>query len=123
MSTIDFEIKKQKCMFVASFLKALSHPQRMLLLCCLVDGEKSVTELEELCGTSQSVVSQHLSRMRLQGFVSARRDGNFVFYKIADPRVAILLAQLEKLFCGDAATAASFVGVYHAGDSSNSIAY
>ena len=86
---------------VAALLKALSHPQRLLILCSLSGGEMTVSELEKVCGSSQSVVSQHLTRMRLEGFVASRRDGNFVYYHIVDLRILSLIEELEKIFCND----------------------
>ena len=57
----------------AAFLKALSHEGRFMILCHILDGEQSVTELEDLIGARQSAVSQQLSRLRLEGLVAARR--------------------------------------------------
>lgn len=84
---------------VATLLKQLSHPQRLLILCSLVEGEKSVGEIEEACGASQSAVSQFLKGMRLEGFIEARRDGKQVYYKIVDKRVLELIRSLYKIFC------------------------
>ena len=95
---LDIESTKKKCIALASLLKVLAHPQRLLLLCCLRTGEKTVSELESVCGTSQSVVSQHLTRMRLEGFVTSRRDGNFVYYRIIDYRLSTLMENMQHLF-------------------------
>lgn len=84
---------------VSSLLKQLSHPQRLLILCCLAEGEKSVGEIEEACGASQSAVSQFLKGMRLQGLVDFRRDGKQVYYKIVDKRVHELIKSLYQIFC------------------------
>ena len=82
---------------VASFLKALSHEGRLMILCHLAGGEKSVTELEALLGQRQAAVSQQLARLRLEGLVSTRRDGKAIFYAIHDPRVLELLRLLPAM--------------------------
>ncbi len=84
---------------VASLLKLLSHPQRLLILCSMTDGEKSVGEIEEACRASQSAVSQFLKGMRLEGLVASRREGKQVYYKIVDKRVHELITSLYQVFC------------------------
>ena len=82
----------------AAFLKALSHEGRLMILCHLSDGEKSVTELERLIGQRQAAVSQQLGRLRLEGLVSTRREGKAIFYSVRDPRVIAILSCLPALF-------------------------
>lgn len=82
----------------ANFLKALGHDGRLTILCHLHGGPKSVTELENLLSTRQAVVSQQLARLRLEGLVSARRDGQAIFYSLHDPRVAEMIGLLCRLF-------------------------
>jgi ArsR family transcriptional regulator, virulence genes transcriptional regulator len=84
---------------VAVLLKQMSHPQRLLILCSLAEGEKSVGEIEEVCGASQSAVSQFLKLMRLEGLVEPRRDGKQIYYKIVDKRVLELIRSLYGIFC------------------------
>lgn len=84
---------------VAALLKQLSHPQRLLILCSMAEGEKSVSEIEEACGASQSAVSQFLKGMRLEGLIESRREGKQVFYKIVDKRVLDLIKSLYHIFC------------------------
>lgn len=83
----------------ATFLKALGHDGRLLILCHLQSGPKSVTELENLLSTRQAVVSQQLARLRLEGMVSARREGQAIFYSILDERVSEVIGVLAKVFC------------------------
>ena len=83
----------------ANFLKALGHDGRLTILCHLLTGPKSVTELENLLSARQAVVSQQLARLRLEGLVSARREGQAIFYSILDPKVIEVLSVLSKLFC------------------------
>ena len=82
----------------ANFLKALGHDGRLTILCHLHTGPKSVTELENLLATRQAVVSQQLARLRLEGLVSARREGQAIFYSLLDPRVAEMIDLLCRLF-------------------------
>jgi DNA-binding transcriptional ArsR family regulator len=90
--------EKRRCARVASLFKTLSHPQRLFLLCCLCDGESTVQELQTACGASQPVISQHLTRMRLEGIVESRRCGNSMHYRIADPQIPALIRSMEKIF-------------------------
>ena len=85
----------------SNFLKALSHEGRLLILCHLVSGEKSVTELEELLSARQAAVSQQLSRLRLEGLVVPRRDGKALYYRLADERPKRILELVYELFCVD----------------------
>lgn len=83
------------------FLKAIAHEGRLMILCHLVDGEKSVTSLEALLDLRQAAVSQQLSRLRLEGLVTSRRDGKTIYYALADARVVGMIAALHSMFCAD----------------------
>lgn len=83
---------------VANFLKVLSHDGRLTILCHLRSGPKSVTELENLLSSRQAVVSQLLARLRLEGLVSARREGQAIYYSLLDPRVEEMIVVLTRLF-------------------------
>lgn len=85
----------------SNFLKAISHEGRLMILCHLVTGEKSVTELEELLSARQAAVSQQLSRLRLEGLVVPRRDGKAIYYRLADDRPRRVLEIVYELFCSD----------------------
>lgn len=89
----------RKCDEVAQVMKALAHPQRLMLLCHLSGGEKTVGELEGLCEVSQSAMSQFLNRMKLEGLVGSEKRGLFVYYRIADDRVSKLISALYEVFC------------------------
>ncbi|MEW6353035.1 MAG: metalloregulator ArsR/SmtB family transcription factor [Pseudomonadota bacterium] len=99
MKTSRLEPLVERCELAAHTLKALAHPQRLQILCYLTSGEKTVGELEALCAGSQSAVSQFLARMRAEGLVAARREGQFVFYRISDPKIFKLIESLRKVFC------------------------
>ena len=83
----------------ASFLKALSHEGRLMILCHLSSGEKSVTQLEQLLSTRQAAVSQQLARLRLEGLVSCRRDGKIMYYALADNKARQMIDLVYNLFC------------------------
>jgi ArsR family transcriptional regulator len=96
---ISFNQMIENCEEAAALLKALSHPQRLQLLCHLSQKELTVGELEKLCGASQSAVSQFLARMKAEGLVTSERNGQFVSYRISDPRVLKLIQAMHKIFC------------------------
>lgn len=83
----------------SDLLKALSHESRLLILCVLVEGEKSVSELEEIMNLPQAAVSQQLARLRFDRLVNARRDGRMIHYSIASEEVAQLVGLLYEFFC------------------------
>lgn len=85
----------------SQFLKALSGRSRLLLLCHLVDGEKSVGELARLTGARDTAVSQQLALLRREGMVSARRAGQMIFYSLASPEARRMLEALNDLFCAN----------------------
>ncbi|MEZ5797038.1 MAG: metalloregulator ArsR/SmtB family transcription factor [Paracoccaceae bacterium] len=90
-------------MDAANFLKALGHDGRLMILCHLSTGPKTVTELENLLSSRQAVVSQQLARLRFEGLVSARRDKQTIIYSVLDPKVTEVITVLTRLFCGPAA--------------------
>ena len=90
---------RNKCDSVSRILKALAHPQRLMILCYLSDGKKTVGEIEQACEASQSAVSQFLNRMRLEGLVHSEKRAQFVYYEIKDPQVKQLIKSLYKIFC------------------------
>ncbi len=85
----------------SNFLKAISHEGRLMILCHLVTGEKSVTELEELLSARQAAVSQQLARLRLEGLVTPRREGKTIYYSLTDDRPRQILEVVYDLFCRD----------------------
>ncbi len=96
----DLRALERKAAQVAGLLGALANERRLMILCRLVEwGEGNVGSLAESVGLSQSALSQHLARMRQEGLVGFRRDGQTLWYRIADPRVEELFATLHHLFC------------------------
>jgi DNA-binding transcriptional ArsR family regulator len=83
----------------SDFLKALAHESRLLILCILAEGEKSVGELEEILRLRQPTVSQQLARLRSEGLVSTRRDGKAVYYNLASDEARIIIGAVYDVFC------------------------
>jgi DNA-binding transcriptional ArsR family regulator len=83
----------------SEFLKALSHEARLVILCLLVEGEKSVAEIEQMLSLRQPAVSQQLARLRADDLVEARRDGKNIYYSLARPEVRDIIQALHAAFC------------------------
>ncbi len=81
------------------FLRQLANEKRLLALCQLVEGELSVGDLAAHVELSQSALSQHLQKLRDDGLVATRRDGQSIYYRLADPKVAALIELLYRQFC------------------------
>ncbi|MBB4313356.1 ArsR/SmtB family transcription factor [Roseospira marina] len=83
----------------AALLKALGNDRRLMLLCALVAGERTVGDLGAKAGLSQSALSQHLARLRRDGLVATRRVGQHIHYRIASPEVLAIIETLAHLYC------------------------
>ncbi|CAN7371579.1 metalloregulator ArsR/SmtB family transcription factor [Phenylobacterium sp. LjRoot225] len=83
----------------AKLLRALANERRLMILCQLADGERSVGELQPRVGLSQSALSQHLAVLRQEGVVATRRDGQTIWYRIEDPAALKVVATLAEIFC------------------------
>ncbi len=90
---------EEKVEAVSALLKSISHPTRLMILCQLQDGAKTVGELQQVLQTTQANVSQHLTILRSQGVVSSRKEANFIYNRIGDQRVLTLINTLQDLFC------------------------
>jgi len=93
-------VLKERAEDAAELLASMANAKRLLVLCHLVEGERSVGELAAVAGLSQSALSQHLGRMRLQGVVKTRRDAQTIFYSLASGEVRAVLETLYGLYCG-----------------------
>lgn len=89
----------RKARKASDFLKALSHENRLLLLCLLAERERTVTELENLLSLRQPMVSQQLARLRLDQLVTTRRDGKAIYYSLASDDVRRVIAVIYDIFC------------------------
>ncbi|MFL4469279.1 ArsR/SmtB family transcription factor [Tateyamaria armeniaca] len=99
MCAEDMERMMRNAQAASNFLKAISHEGRLMILCHLTSGEKSVTELEDLLSARQAAVSQQLSRLRLEGLVKPRRDGKAIYYSLTDDRPRQIMEVVYDLFC------------------------
>lgn len=96
---IDMSRLEASAAQAASLLRAMSNERRLMILCRLGDGEVQVAAVQASVGLSQSALSQHLAVLREQGLVSSRREGQAVFYRIADPAAVRVIATLADIFC------------------------
>ena len=99
LTALELKAMQSNAGAAADMLRALSNEARLLVLCRLGQGEMSVGDLGELVGLSQSALSQHLAKLRADGLVATRREGQTIFYRIADARVGELIAALHGIFC------------------------
>ena len=95
----DMDKMASNAVRAANFLKAISHEGRLMILCYLASGEKSVTDLEELLSARQAAVSQQLSRLRMEGLVTPRREGKVIYYSLTDKRSTQIMEVVYDLFC------------------------
>ena len=99
MDDSDVEALITQARKASELLKALSHETRLLILCILSEGEKSVSELEDILDMPQAAVSQQLARLRFDRLVTTRRDGRMVYYAVSDSEVSSVVETLYDLFC------------------------
>ncbi|MBN9582771.1 MAG: winged helix-turn-helix transcriptional regulator, partial [Afipia sp.] len=83
----------------AHLLEGMANPRRMLVLCKLLDGERSVGDLATIVGLSQGALSQHLGKMRAGGLVETRREAQTVYYRIGSDNVRAVLKTLYAIYC------------------------
>ena len=96
----ESRVTREKAEAASAFMKSLANPNRLMIACALLDGERSVGDLETDLGLRQPSLSQQLAELRESGVVEARREAKQVFYRISDQRVVALLATLHQIFCG-----------------------
>lgn len=88
---------------VTDLLKAMANPSRLMILCQLAEGEKSVGEMERVVGLSQSGLSQHLAVLRRKRIVATRREAQSIYYSLASKEVEEIMAALYRVFCAKVA--------------------
>lgn len=96
---IDFDIMQAAADEASELLKALANRHRLLILCQLLDGEKSVGQLAEFLAIRDSTVSQHLSLLRRDRLIAGRRDGQTIWYRIESEPARDVLNSLYKSYC------------------------
>lgn len=84
---MDRILDDEQLMRAAEVLKAVSHPARLRIIEVLEAGERSVTEIQDCLGITQSLTSQHLSNMKVRGVLQSRKNGNMVYYSVKNPDV------------------------------------
>lgn len=99
LTRFDLTLFEQSASRAAALMRLLGHERRMMALCQLAGGELSVGELQDRLAMSQSALSQHLALLREQGVVATRRQGQTIYYRIADPAALRILETLADLFC------------------------
>lgn len=97
----SIKVMQRNSQNAANMLKLLANPKRLIVLCHLVKGEKSVGQLAELVELSHSALSQHLAKMRALELVEADKRGQMVYYKINNPEVEAILSTLYLIYCKD----------------------
>jgi len=102
---MDLTVLHDNANRAASLLKSLANPDRLLLLCQLVAGERTVSELEKLTGIRQPTLSQQLGVLRNEALVSTRREGKWIYYRVASQEALSILETLYGLYCGQQAEA------------------
>lgn len=89
----------EKSETAAGLLAAMANQSRLMILCHLLNGELTVSELAERVKLNQSPLSQHLAKLRALGLVKTRRDGQSIYYRVASPEVEAVLTTLYQLYC------------------------
>lgn len=96
---LDLNAMRNHAGEVVGMLKILGNTDRLLLLCQLVERERTVGELEQLTGITQPTLSQQLGVLRREGVVGTRREGKFIWYRVEDQRTLQLMQAIYQLFC------------------------
>lgn len=99
MPAISLIKMKKSCTEVTQILKALAHPQRLMIMGNLLQGPKTVSELVKVCEASQSQISHFLMRMKFEGLIESERDGRYVVYSVADKRLVKLMQIIQSEYC------------------------
>ncbi len=90
---------EEKAEEVAVLLSAMANAKRLIVLCNLIEQERSVGELAGIVALSDAALSQHLAKLRLQGLVQTRRDGQTIYYRLASEKVRTVLSTLYQIYC------------------------
>lgn len=103
---MDVSQLQDKARQASTLLKAMGNERRLLILCHLVEGERSVGELEALVDLSQSALSQHLAKLRRDGLVRTRRNAQNIYYSLKGEQAQAIMATLHRLYCAPAVLSA-----------------
>jgi len=94
-------LSEEQVNYTSELLKSIAHPIRLKILCFLVDGEKTVSQIEKEFGSTISNISQHLTILRKMYIINRRKEANFMYYSLKDDRVLSLIKTLKNLFCAE----------------------
>ncbi len=97
--TTDLETMAENASNAAALLKTLGHECRLMILCNLLEGEKTVTQLNQEVPLSQSALSQHLARLRHEDLVAVRKEAQMVFYRLKSGKVTRIIETLHGIYC------------------------
>jgi DNA-binding transcriptional ArsR family regulator len=100
--TADFAAMARHAAEAAELVKSLAHPARLLVMCRLVEGEATVSELRELTNLSMSALSQHLAVLRTSGLVATRRESQEIHYRLVESPALGVMDALHEAYCGPA---------------------
>ena len=99
--TLSMKNIQENAKLASNFLKGMANETRLVILCALAEGEKNVSELEDILGIRQPPLSQQLARLRADKLVRTRRESKQIFYSLASEEAELVLGLLYKLFCMD----------------------
>ncbi|MFW5770431.1 MAG: ArsR/SmtB family transcription factor [Spirochaetota bacterium] len=94
-------LSEEQVNYTSELLKSIAHPIRLKILCFLIDGEKTVSQIEKEFGSTISNISQHLTILRKMYIINRRKEANFMYYSLKDGRVLSLIKTLKDLFCAE----------------------
>jgi len=97
----DAQAMRENADEAAQMLKMLANAQRLRILCLLAEGEMSVGQINDRVDLSQSALSQHLARLRSQGLVGTRRNGQTIYYRLDNGPAEKLIFSLHEIFCAE----------------------
>lgn len=98
-SVMDMPTMAEHAGEATQLLKALANQHRLMIMCVLIEGSHSVSELNERVPLSQSALSQHLARLRSEGLVNTRREGLTIYYSLTDSNARQIIHTLHELYC------------------------
>ena len=101
LTNASLDVMKNNAFKAEKMLKMLANSKRLLILCHLLKNERTVSELQDLIGLSQSALSQHLAKMRRDGFLAITKQGTHVYYHINKPELEAILSTLYLIYCKD----------------------
>ena len=99
LEMLPAELMREHAADAADLVKALGNESRLMILCVLGDGERSVGELNDLIPLSQSALSQQLARLRREGLVQTRRESQTIYYSLADGPADRVIHLLQDIYC------------------------